>query len=161
MSSLTFVHSTHGALKHNLRHVATHDLCTNFCRCDVDIIYDPPCFRAAEDLGVLRRPPPQPHMRFRGMHRMYAGCDVMVATTPADVKICLHLLEVGNTIVMQLPLPVIEHYGPIVGRLGASPACWASDCLGAWIDLCSTLSAKAMRHMSISQLIVKKSSALR
>ena len=63
-------------------------------RCGVDITYDPPRFRTAADLAELRRPPPQPHARFRGMHRLYAGCDLMVATTPADLDTGLHLLEV-------------------------------------------------------------------
>jgi hypothetical protein len=63
-------------------------------RCGADITYDPPRFRTAADLAELRRPPPQPHARFRGMHRICAGCDLMVATTPADLDTGLQLLEV-------------------------------------------------------------------
>jgi hypothetical protein len=65
-------------------------------RCDVDITYDPPRFKTCADLAELRRPPPQRHTRFRGMHRLYAGCDLMVATTPADLDTGLHLLEVST-----------------------------------------------------------------
>ena len=65
----------------------------------MDITYDPPRFRTAADLAELRRPPPQPHARFRGMHRLYAGCNLMVATTPADLDTGLHLLEVRPQLV--------------------------------------------------------------
>ena len=63
-------------------------------RCDVDIMYVPPRFRTAADLEQLHRPPPEQHTMFRGLHRHYVGCDVMVLTTPADLETGLHWLEV-------------------------------------------------------------------
>jgi hypothetical protein len=66
------------------------------CRCDVDIMYVPPRFRTAKDLSELQNLPPREHIPFTGMHRLYAGCDVMVAINHQEVGTGLHLLQVGT-----------------------------------------------------------------